>query len=292
MNQSSKSGVLLSYAGSLLGASLFVLGINIVFVPHGLYSGTLTGVAQMIESLLIRFTPIQMPENFNIFGIALLLINIPLMAMVMKVTSSSFPIKSIINILYMTAAMSIVPVPVYPPVYDPLTACIVGGAIAGFGVGFALRNGGSTGGSDLIGIYCSVKYPNFTVGKVSLIISVIVYSYALIFRDLNTVIYSSIFTIVYVMVLDHTHHQNIKTAAFIFTTNPESVQAVVNQLGRGATCWEGKGAYTGRHTHIIATVVSKFEVRQLKRIVSDADDHAFIIFNNKVGVDGNFERRL
>ena len=281
-----------SYGGSLLGAFLFVLGINVIIVPHGLYSGTMTGVAQTIEALLVAHTSLVIPENLNLTGIALLVLNIPLMILVLRYTSRGFPVKSIINIVFMTVAMTLVPIPVEPLIYDTLTACIVGGALAGFGAGFTLRCGGSGGGSDLIGVYCAVKYPDFTVGKVSIMISVVVYSYALIAYDLNTVIYSAIFTIIYAFVLDYTHHQNIKTSAFIFTTNPEAVQSILHQLGRGATCWEGKGAYSGQHTHIIVTVISKYEVPQLKRIVAAADEKAFIIFNSKVGVDGNFQTRL
>jgi len=284
---------LLNYAGSLLGALLFVIAMNLIIVPHALYSGTLTGVAQIIEDIILSHTHVQVPENYNITGIALLLLNIPLMIMVLKVHNTGFPFKTILTIVFLTATMALIPIPSEPIIYDALTACIVGGAIAGFGAGFTLRCGGSGGGTDLIGVFCSVKYPNFTVGKVSLIIGFFVYSYALFAYDLNTVIYSAIFTMIYSFVLDHVHYQNIKTSAFIFTTKPEAVQAlIIDQLSRGATVWEGKGAYSGKHTHIFVTVVSKYEMPQLKRNVSKADSGAFIIFNNKVGVEGNFQRRL
>jgi len=287
-----KIGIIKSYAGSLFGAFLFVVGINMIIVPHDLFSGTLTGIAQIIERLLIAHTSIQMPESFNLTGAALLMLNIPLMFMVLKVANKSFPVKSIINIVFMNLALSFLPIPESPLIYDTLTATIIGGAIAGFGAGFTLRSGGSGGGSDLIGVYCSVKFPNFTVGKVTLIIGAVVYTYCLIMYDLNTVIYSALFTTIYAFVLDHTHHQNIKTSAMIFTTNPDAVQGVLDQLGRGATCWQGKGAYTGQDNHIIITVVSKYEVGRLKSIVAKADSRAFIVFNSKVDVEGNFEKRL
>ena len=285
-------GVATGYAGSLLGAVLFVIAINMVIVPHQLYSGTITGVAQVIESLLTTYTPLEMPQSFNLMGIILLLINIPLMVLVLRVTNSSFPIKSIINIVFMTVVMAFLPIPQQPIVHDPLTAALIGGALAGFGAGFTLRRGGSGGGSDLIGVYCSVKFPNFTVGRVAIIISIFVYSYSIIAHDLNTVIYSAIFTVVYAFAVDHTHHQNIKTSALIFTTSPEAVQEVIDKLGRGATCWEGRGAYSGQHTHIFTTVISKYELPTLRRIVAAADPNAFIVFNNKVDVSGNFIKKL
>jgi len=285
-------GTVLSYAGSLFGAALFVVGLNVIIIPHGLYSGTLTGVAQIIESLVVSLTPLQVPENFNLTGIVLLLFNIPLMLLVLRVTNKGFPIKSIINILFMNLTMAFLPVPDSPVIYDTLTACIVGGAIAGFGVGLTLRCGGSSGGSDLIGIYFSAKKANFTVGRVSLIIGAFVYLYCLIRFDLNTVVYSAIFTVVYSLTLDQTHYQNIKTSAFIFTTNPDIIKPIMDKFGRGATHWEGEGAYSGQHNHIFITVVSKYEVPQLKRIVSSIDPSAFIVFNHKVDVSGNFIKRF
>ncbi|MCL2580157.1 MAG: YitT family protein [Oscillospiraceae bacterium] len=286
-------GTVASYAGSLFGASLFVISLNLIIVPHNLYSGTLTGVAQIIESALVMFAGVQIPEGSNLTGTALLLLNIPLLILALRVTSRGFLLKSIVTIVYMTIAISILPIPQEPLVTETLTACLVGGALAGFGSGFTLRCGGSGGGVDIIGVYCSVKYPNFTVGKVSFIIGAFVFSYCLIFFDLNTVIYSALFTVFYVFALDHTHYQNIKTSALIFTTNPQAIQsAVIDQLGRGATCWEGKGAYTGQHSHIFATVISRYESDRLKRMVTAADPHAFIILSNKIDVSGNFARRL
>jgi len=287
-----RTGSLFSYIGSLTGALLFVIGINVIIIPHGLYSGTLTGVAQMIESLIVTFTTVRIPDGYNITGTILLLLNIPLLIIVQKVTNKSFPVKSIINILFMTTSMSFLPVPAVPVIHDKLTACIAGGALAGFGAGFTLRCGGSGGGSDLIGVYFSVKRPNFTVGRVSLIIGAVVYTYCLIRFDLNIVIYSAIFTVVYSLTLDQTHYQNIKTSVFIFTTNPDIMQPVMKKFGRGATHWEGEGAYSGQHNHIFITVISKYEVPQLKRIVSDADPGAFVIFNHKVDVSGNFVKKL
>jgi len=287
-----KRTTVMSYVGSLMGAFLFVIGLNVIVVPHQLYSGTLTGIAQIIESLLVTYTPINMPQGFNLMGTALLLLNIPLLFMVLSVTEKTFPFKSIVTIIFLSVAMSFVPVPYEPFITEPLTAAIVGGVIAGFGAGFTLRCGSSGGGSDLIGIYCSIKYPNFTVGRVVLIISVFVYGYSLIMYDLNTVVYSAIFTTVYALALDHTHYQNIKTSALIFTVNPDAIQTIMDELGRGVTCWEGKGAYTGKHTHIFVTVISKYESPRLRRIISEADPQAYVILNNKVDVTGNFIKRF
>lgn len=63
-------------------------------------------------------------------------------------------------------------------------------------------------------------------------------------------------------------------------------------MGRGVTCWKGYGAYTGEDTLVLVTVISKYEINQLKKIVYDIDDKAFVIFNEGMNVTGNFEKRL
>jgi len=159
---------IVSYGKSLTGVFLFAFALNIIIVPHELFSGTITGIAQIIESLITSYAPIQMPESFSLTGPALLMINIPLLTLALRVTNINFLIKNIICVAFVSLSMSFIPIPMEPIIYDLLTASIVGGAIAGFGIGFTLRSGGSGGGSDLVGIYCSVKYPNFTVGRVTL----------------------------------------------------------------------------------------------------------------------------
>ena len=83
--------------------------------------------------------------------------------------------------------MQFTPVPSGPIIEDPLTACILGGIIAGFGSGLTLRNGGSAGGTDILGMYFAKKYPDFSVGKIQNIISAGVYCYCLFRYDIQMV---------------------------------------------------------------------------------------------------------
>lgn len=53
---------------------------------------------------------------------------------------------------------------------------------------------------------------------------------------------------------------------------------------RGGSCSGG--------IDIFMTVVSKQEVNKLKQIVHECDPKAFVIFNEGMNVDGNFEKRL
>lgn len=67
-------------------------------------------------------------------------------------------------------------------------------------------------------------------------------------------------------------------AAMIVTAQPEEVSSrVIEELERGVTYLEGRGAYTGNSRPVLYCVVSRAEVSTLKTIVSEIDPEAFMV---------------
>lgn len=277
-------------AFACLGSLMFALGYCLFAMPQKLYSGNFTGIAQIIQTLLERYVDLRLP--FDLTGIFLYIINVPLLVLAWKKIGKCFFAKSLVCITLESLFLSLVPIPAQPLVEDPLTSSIIAALIGGFGGGLILRSGSSGGGTDIIGMYCTKKYPDFSVGKVSLMIGAVVYCVCLFLYDVETVVYSAIFTTVYGVVLDRAHYQNIKNSAMVITKNQNLEALLLHSLGRGVTGWEGEGCYTHQRTYIYLTVVSKFEARRLKQVVHQADPNAFVIFYNDINVDGYFEKRL
>ena len=75
----------------------------------------------------------------------------------------------------------------------------------------------------------------------------------------------------------------------IFTKKKCIDDRIMKEMHRGVTYWQGKGAYTNEDSLILVTVISKYEISQLKKIVKEIDPKAFIIFNDGMDVTGNFE---
>lgn len=69
----------------------------------------------------------------------------------------------------------------------------------------------------LSGCICWKKNPNSGVGKVSMAVASFVFLYCLIFFQIETVVYSAIFTIAGAVVIDRVHEQNIKMTVVIIT---------------------------------------------------------------------------
>lgn len=279
------------YVLVILGAAMYSVGLTMFITPHNLFTGGIMGFCQIIRSVLRLYTPLQIPESFDLSGLIYYILNIPLLILAFKSISKRFFIKTLLATTTITLIMSAIPVPA-PILTDRLTSCIVGGLVVGCGVGFMLRAGGSGGGLDIVGMYLSSRHTDASVGKVGLLCNIILYIICALMFNFETAIYSIIYTAVSSLTLDRCHYQNIMIRVMIFTKVDNVADPIMNKLGRGVTEWTGDGAYTRESEHILVSIISKYEMAQLRKIVKDIDPHAFIVYDRISSVDGNFLKRL
>lgn len=277
---------------SVGGNLIYCLGFNLLIVPMGFYSGGFMGVSQLAGLFLTQGLHLPIPPEANITGIIYFAINVPLLYLGYRMLGKEFAVKTLIMTGMMSAFLVVIPIPKVPYVEDYLTACIIGGIMCGLGSGLVLRGRSSAGGQDIIGLCCAKKFPNFSVGKVTIIMNIFVYGVCMFLFDIQIVIYSLIYATVLSVAVDRVHIQNINMSVMIFTKKVGISKAIMEQTGRGVTNWDGEGAYTNRTSYILFVLISKYEVAQLKRIVRNLDPNAFMIFTEGCSVDGNFEKRL
>lgn len=279
--------------GATVGSLMFAIAFNCIIMPLGLYSGGFMGIAQLIRTFLVDFLHINLPTGVDFVGIIYFLINVPLFGIAYIVMGKEFVSKTVVTVGIQSGLLMVVPVLTVPVIEDYLTACIIGGIIAGVGSGIVLVNGCSAGGQDIIGIICAKKYNGFSVGKASIIMNVFIYVICLLLFDIQIVVYSLIYTTVLAVGVDKIHTQTICTTAMIFTKKTGISKAIMDGLGRGVTRWDGEGAYTEQVSYVLLTVISKYEVNQLKKLVREIDDQAFVVLieGNSIMM-GNFEKRL
>lgn len=278
---------------AISGSLIFALGANIFIVPMGYYNAGILGAAQLIRTFIVDIFHVNV-GNLDLSGIIYYLINIPLFFLAYQVMGRGFFIKSLICTSALTFFLTVIQSPAEPILSDPLAACLIGGIITGTGTGITLRWGASNGGGDIIGIYFTKKGQNISVGKVSMVINFIVYGIMALYCDLEVTIYSIIYVVFLNMALDRVHLQIINVEVQIFTKkDPEELkQLIFNEMYRGATTWEAKGGYTGEPGTMIYMVVNKYEVPALRSIVQEYDPHAFVTYNEKISVTGNFVKKL
>ncbi len=276
----------------VLGNLSYAAGVNLMINPIHLYSGGFTGIAQLIRTFLLNFLHIPQIAGVDYMGIIYFLINVPFFIMAYRVMGRKFCITTLISIAMASAFLSAIPVPETPIVDDRILASLVGGLGSGFGAGLVLRAGSSQGGQDLIGVCLAKTHPDFKVGAIGIVISVCIYTICLFMYDIQTVLYSIIFAVMTGIFIDKVHTQNIKIECMIFTKREGLAEAIMTELSRGVTTWEGEGAYTGEDSHVLVTVISKYEEAHLREIIARIDPDAFMIITDHARVAGNFQKRF
>lgn len=290
MKKKSRSLVLAQNAGMIMGGSLlYALGMNLFLTPLHLFSGGGVGLAQLLTLFLEQLINVG---NFNLYGIVYMLINIPLLFLAYYQLGYKFFIKTLIGSAAISLFTTLVPTLAVPIVEDYLTSVLIGGIACGAGVGIILIAGGSGGGIDVVAMWAAKKFRNASVGKISLYFNVLLYAIMLFMFDAQTVIYSLIYTVIFTLVLDKTHYQNINVRVMIFTKKDGIDREINVRTRRGVTKWEGCGAYTKESTQILVSCINKYEVNEMMDLVHSIDPQAFVIVDENVMVSGNFEKRL
>ena len=274
------------------GNILFAVGVNVIISPMNLYSSGFTGMSMLIRMFLLDFLHFPEIQGLNYLGIIYFLINVPLFALGYKYLGREFFITTLISIGIASAAMALVPVVKEPIFDDYLTACLVGGLVSGTGAGIVLKGGTSGGGQDIIGMVLAKTHPNFSVGKISILINVVIYGICFFLFDIQTVVYSMIYAVINAMALDYQHTQNINVQVIIFTKKEGITAKVISEIRRGLTYWKGAGGYTDEDTYVLTTMVTKYELPHLLSVIRSVDPDAFVTVNEGTRIYGHFEKRF
>lgn len=272
------------------GVILFAVAFNLFIQPNNLYSGGVLGLAQLINNLIAYLLHI----SSNLTSIIYLSINVPLFIIAFFKISKSFCTRTMYTIIVQTLVFLVVPIPSKPLVTDILTNVLIGGTLVGISCALILSSTGSTGGTDIVGIVLSNKYPNFSVGKHALCFNALVFGISGIAYGLSTMIYSVMYSIIENLTLDRLHEQNVSSCATIFTKSKptEILEFIKNDLNRGATWWKGTGEYDETDTYITYVALSRYEFHKLEKYLKTTHKDVFLVKNDFIGIIGNFDKRL
>ena len=279
------------FLGIVLGIFAYCIGLNLFAVPHNVYCGGLFGFCQLLRTFLIDKFNLQV--NFDFASLIYYLINIPIIIYAWFKISKPFIVRTVFCLTLMTPLLAVVPVRAVLP-DDRLASCIIGGILAGGGVGLYMRMGASGGGTDIISLILVKSNRGKSIGSVNLIINLVLYACCLYMFEIDVVIYSVIFTAVFGVALDKVYTQNINVEIKIITRLPDDTleKAIIKDICRGVTVINSTGAYTNDSSRILYVVLSKYEIPHLKSIVKKLDPHAFIVESGSVNVYGNYLKKL
>lgn len=261
---------------------LTAIALNFFLTPADVFQAGVTGVAQLISIFLQRFTSLQL----DVTGWAILLLNIPLALLGWRKLGRSFTLYSFLTTVFISVFAIVLPV--HALSNNPLMNAIFGGVLTGFGVGFALRYGFSTGGFDILSMYLA-KSTGKDVGSLMFATNLAIVLIAGFGVQWQSALYTVISIYCMSRVVDTVHTSHQKITAMIVTTQADAViDAVRGKLIRGITVLPSHGGFLGQANTTLMIVITRYELYDLTQATLGADRQAFINILNTVDVVGEF----
>ena len=182
-------------------------------------------------------------------------------------------LTAVITFSTMLSVFALYPLPLPD---DKFMATVITGLIKGFSLGLMLRVGGSSGGTDIIGVTLRKRY-GIEFGQVSMAINFVLLGLSIGVVGLEAVVYGAVGLYVNSITVDNVNHSfDRRKQAIIITNIPDEVSRFINEHGRGVTRFEGRGGYTGQVRPVLMTLLSPGQVVLLKKFLKEKDENAFV----------------
>ncbi|MCX8059220.1 MAG: YitT family protein [Spirochaetes bacterium] len=262
----------------ICGLFINSFGWTAFLIPSGIIGGGVSG----ISTLIYYSTGISVGFFYFIINIFLILIGL-------KILGKTFGFKTIFGIFVISFFFSLLQSVFKKPIVSDLFMCsIIGGALAGIGIGIIFTQGGSTGGTDIIALIIN-KYRDISPGKIILLIDVlIIASSYLFFKSVEKLVYSYVTMFVLSYSIDliiEGSKQSVQM--FVFSNEHKKIaDEIGNVLKRGVTILKGEGWYTKKEIMVLTIIVRKYQIQDVLRIIHKYDRQAFVSIASVVGVYG------
>ena len=277
-NKSAIINELKGYLFMVVGCLAYALSTSLFLSPNNIISGGIAGLAVLINYL---------NENIPI-GMLLILFNIPILLLGLKFQGWKFIIRCLITIVTLGIITDLLAV--LPPITnDGILASLYGGICQGIGIGLFIKYEFSSGGTELLGrVLCRflkfLKIPACVAildGTIVIVGSIITQNPANMLYALIVIFVSAKVSEIILMGLEKS-----KLCIIITDKGEEISRTLLQKSPRGVTLLDGKGMYTNKEHDVLLTCVKNRQLTQLKTIVKEIDEHAFIIINDSVEVRG------
>ena len=270
-----KKDTVISYIIITIGALIAAFAIDTLLIPNTILDGGVTGISMIISKL----------SGISL-SILVLIINIPFVLIGYKHLGKYFLARTIYGMIFFSLFIKLLEI-IEPITNEVLLATVFGGALLGIGVGLVIRFGGCVDGTESVALVLTKKL-NLSVGQIILIFNLIIYTVAAFLFGIDRALYSILTYFITFKMIDlvSTGLEQTKSAIIITDKGKELAREIYNKLGRTTTMMEGKGLLSG-DKEILYCVLTRIEIYELKKIVSEMDESAFISIGEVTDIIGN-----
>ena len=259
---------------------LFAFGAAYFLLPSGMISGGLTGLGMALENGF----GIPTDATVWVLSIALFLLGFLLVgkefALTTLVGSFAYPtfFSLATRISQMTGYLT----------EDPFLCLALGGVTFGVGIGGILRQGASTGGTDIVAVVLNKKLGLPLSATLYVVDALVLVTQVFFVDSTEKILYGLLFVLLYSLVLDMVlTADKSRLQLQIITPCYEAVnRMILEKFDRGSTLFRTEGGYTRKESYMVQTVISKRELFRLREEVLRLDPSAFLVVNQVSEVNG------
>ena len=249
------------------GTLLLCLSIAALVEPYRFASAGVTGLA-LIPSYLWGLPPVWILTAGNVL----------LLIWGWKALSPRFALWTVYNTVLTSLALPLLETVRYPLMSDPILAALFGGVVGGLGMGIMFREGGSSGGMDVVAAVAKKRW-GVDVGAASFYVNVGVLLLSFAAVDLEHVLLGGLNLYVESVTIDWVIRSfDRRTQLTIISEKAgEIAEFIVKSLDRTATLISARGAYRRIPGDMVMVILTRRQSVELKRFVRSVDRRAFVI---------------
>lgn len=274
MNNNRKLKLMLSdFLFLALGILSASFALKSFLVPNHFLDGGVTGI-----SLLLHET-MKWP-----LGIVLLALNLPFILIGYKIIGKVFAYYTLLSVLGVILCLQFIPFPEI--VHDKLLVSVFGGFFLGLGIGLCMRGGGAFDGMEVLALFTLDK-TGFTITEIILGFNILIFLIAAFYINVEVALYAML---TYFIASQTTKYviEGIEayTGVTIISGQSDRIkEALVMKMNKGITLYKGERGFKKDNFEdsvecdIIFTVVTRLEVRKMKKIIFSIDPMAFVFTN-------------
>jgi len=269
------------------GTVIAGLGILFFIDPSNLYTGGITGLAQLIINVVEKLTTNDLVINL---GLLSFVFQIPLLIFAYFKLRKRFVIYTVLSVILFSIILSF---RVESPIMgdDILTNALIGGILGGLGNGIIHKVGGSGGGTSIPFQYWSIKTGK-SVGLYQLIFHGTLILVAGLIFGLEIAIYTIISQLISSVVLDKVFTGYNFMKLEIITSNGREMADALKALPHGVTMMDARGAYTYQARTVLYAVISVHEIQKYLALIRSIDPQAFVVMTGVSNIMGKFTKRI
>ena len=286
----SKKKTIMSYIVITFGIFLYTFGWSAFLIPSQIIGGGVSGMSSIIFFISGESIPV---------GITNLVINAILFLIALKLLGAKFGLNTIYDILVSSGFFILLQQGIEIQnllditKFDPFMCAIIGGGLAGAGIGLAFTMGGNSGGTDIVALIIN-KYYNISPGKVIMYLDIVIIGCSFfVSHEIENVVYGyvqmAVMTYALDLVIDGSK-QSYQIMVFSQFTK-DIADRIGNEVGRGVTLLNGWGWFSKSDQKVLLVIARKVDKQLIMEIIQNTDPKAFISVAKVQGVYGkNFEK--